>query len=563
MESDAAGGGELSSELGRDRHENYTAVKNIKGCSSHHLSTYHSTKRMGSIVVTEDDSLDLDKYFGKVSKDVVERGNDCSNDVLDDEQRQGKSRTTTSTSFVTTQTSSIRQSSSDGCINNSNPAMHSECSPALTSYSEGCIPSPAPATVSTQQSSSYGSLERLVVYPVGTSPAQQYVPMPTIAPPPFHMPMAPPLVSSLPLGPWPGRVGPGLNYMNAQQGQFNQSHGTTQYPPTNSIPIIHNQYLSQSPWTLHQTSGQMGAAHPGIGMARGHQNGQNLNYHSQGDHSQPTPVNATATKKRSTAAHHCNSNSNSNKWLEKDYKTGRTWTEDDHTTTSSRVQPRSQNLSTIAERDDSLRKVGRPNVSSPQMDMIKTHHPHAKHHDLHRTGVDHTTTEEQSQLHQVNTSENRTRSVRFGNVQVRTYETILTANPSCSSGPSIGIGWRYSPNHINTSVASYESQQSKVYGNYKPSPEELLINRDERETILKKKLGYNCEDLAQSVRETIKMKNQRKQTVDNLKVSWFEERVEVCTRVLGRMLKKRERSRHMYEEWKGNVGQNQKTMNRK
>ena len=269
-------------------------------------------------------------------------------------------------------------------------------------------------------------------------------------------------------------------------------------------------------------------------------------------------VNAAAIKKRSTATHH--SNINRNRWLEIDYKTGRTWTEDDHATTSSRIPPRSQNLSTIAERDDTLRNLVR-NLSSPQMDMIKTHHPHAKHHVLHRTGGDHNTTEEQPR--QVNTSEKRTRSVTFGNVQVRTYETILTANPSCSSGPSLGIGWRYSSNHTDASVASYESQQSKIYGNYRPSPEELLISRVERENILTKKLGYNSEDLAQSIRETIKMKNQRKQTVDNLKVSWFEERVEVCTRVLGRMLKKREHSTHMYEDWKGKVGgQKQKTRNR-
>ena len=66
------------------------------------------------------------------------------------------------------------------------------------------------------------------------------------------------------------------------------------------------------------------------------------------------------------------------------------------------------------------------------------------------------------------------------------------------------------------------------------------------------KLGYTDQDLARSVRKNVKGKKQRRQTVDNLSAMWFEERVEAGTKVLGKFMKKRESSKHVYDKWKRN-----------
>lgn len=145
------------------------------------------------------------------------------------------------------------------------------------------------------------------------------------------------------------------------------------------------------------------------------------------------------------------------------------------------------------------------------------------------------------------------KSVKFGNVNVRTYETIIGDNPACSSGPSLGIGWRYDPNHVNLPVDTYESSHQAAVDEENNRrylrPRELVIDRKERQEMLKS-LGYRNPDFVKSVRSIVKAKSQRKQTVDNLKMAWAEERVEACAKMLGRMVNKRERSRHLYDKWK-------------
>jgi len=141
------------------------------------------------------------------------------------------------------------------------------------------------------------------------------------------------------------------------------------------------------------------------------------------------------------------------------------------------------------------------------------------------------------------------KSVRFGTVQIRTYETILGDNPSCSKGPGMSIGWRYDPTHVNATVDSYERHQMELFGAHKSRPEELVLHRYEREAILLG-AGYTSQDLAQSVRITNKIKSQRRQTIHNLKAAWLEEKVEAAKKVVGKRLKRRKSANHLYECWK-------------
>ena len=150
--------------------------------------------------------------------------------------------------------------------------------------------------------------------------------------------------------------------------------------------------------------------------------------------------------------------------------------------------------------------------------------------------------------------------VSFSHLQIRTYETILGDNPSCSGGPSLGLGWRYDPSHFTATVDEYEAYLAQIYGlaegqQYECRPEDLVLHRYEREAILLN-TGYTRQDLADSVRAINKVKNKRRQTVHNLPVAFVEERVEVAKRTLKRWLGKKERTRHMYEDWKKKNGNN-------
>mmetsp|Transcript_14200 Transcript_14200/g.30330 ORF Transcript_14200/g.30330 Transcript_14200/m.30330 type:complete len:870 (+) Transcript_14200:422-3031(+) len=150
--------------------------------------------------------------------------------------------------------------------------------------------------------------------------------------------------------------------------------------------------------------------------------------------------------------------------------------------------------------------------------------------------------------------------VSFSHLQIRTYETILGDNPSCSGGPSLGLGWRYDPRQYTATVDEYEAHQSRLYDcpdgtPYVCRPEDLVLHRSEREAILLN-TGYTRQDLAESVRSLNKVKNKRRQTVHNLPVAFVEERVEVVKKTVRRWMWKKERTRYMYEDWKKKDGAN-------
>ena len=121
----------------------------------------------------------------------------------------------------------------------------------------------------------------------------------------------------------------------------------------------------------------------------------------------------------------------------------------------------------------------------------------------------------------------RNRRVSFSTVTIREYERILGDNPSCSCGPSIGIGWEFSEEET-LPVSLWESWRET-----ERQPERLVLGRDEREEMLLD-LGYNHKVIAQAVREIVKVKNKRRQTIHNLSASGMEELMETA----GRKVKK-------------------------
>eukprot|EP00934_Nitzschia_sp_Nitz4_P003070 Nitzschia sp. Nitz4//scaffold3_size479765//408328//410097//NITZ4_000175-RA/size479765-processed-gene-1.548-mRNA-1//-1//CDS//3329550983//3060//frame0 len=118
------------------------------------------------------------------------------------------------------------------------------------------------------------------------------------------------------------------------------------------------------------------------------------------------------------------------------------------------------------------------------------------------------------------------RNVVFHEVQVREYERILDINPSTSSGPSVGLGWRYQ----QCEPLSLDELEDNF-----TDPHSILLRREWREhTVLE--WGYSRNDIARAVRESLKIKNQRKQTCNNLRHEKVEYLVEKSTRKVRRLL---------------------------
>lgn len=113
------------------------------------------------------------------------------------------------------------------------------------------------------------------------------------------------------------------------------------------------------------------------------------------------------------------------------------------------------------------------------------------------------------------------RRVSFGTVSVREFERVLDVNPACSCGPSLSIGWRYSPKK-DISIEDWEDRRSKKLiqklsskakneqqrplatgqqrkKSIRRSLSDLVLSKKEREQIALQ-LGYKNEDIQKNIR---------------------------------------------------------------
>lgn len=121
------------------------------------------------------------------------------------------------------------------------------------------------------------------------------------------------------------------------------------------------------------------------------------------------------------------------------------------------------------------------------------------------------------------------KSVSFGTVSLRNYERILTDNPAVQSGPAIGIGWRFKRGGL---FDIEEFEQGRAGSR---AADELVLPREVREQMLRE-VGFSQMDIADMVRVILKSKNQRKQTIHNLRAQGVEEAVENAKKRVGRLL---------------------------
>lgn len=136
---------------------------------------------------------------------------------------------------------------------------------------------------------------------------------------------------------------------------------------------------------------------------------------------------------------------------------------------------------------------------------------------------------------------NRTRKIDFSTVEVRQYERILGDNPSCSSGAPVSIGWKFFQERtLCLPVDEYEY----YHGHFRDECD-MVLDRQEREALLYE-LGYSEKDLAKVVRENVKLKKNRRQTVNNLPLMKIEVAVESVTKKVTGAFRSKGKSMNKY-----------------
>ncbi len=142
----------------------------------------------------------------------------------------------------------------------------------------------------------------------------------------------------------------------------------------------------------------------------------------------------------------------------------------------------------------------------------------------------------------------RTPQVKFSTIEIRSYERILGDNPSCSSGPSISIGWHYDPEKTCVQlIDEYEYRRTR-----RLEGSDMTLSKDQRFHLLVD-LGYSRREISHAVRSNLKLKKKRRQTVNNLPIRPVEEIIEGVSKKFSVMMKKRISSKHLYDEWKGSA----------
>jgi hypothetical protein len=116
------------------------------------------------------------------------------------------------------------------------------------------------------------------------------------------------------------------------------------------------------------------------------------------------------------------------------------------------------------------------------------------------------------------------KGVNFGFVRVQYYERVIDVNPGCSSGVSLGIGWKLNKSR-KLPIDEYELQRGGV--RYKA--QQLVLPRNIREDMAKE-FGYSQKEIAEGTRMNLRFKNERKQTIDNLNLAGVEEKLESAQR---------------------------------
>jgi len=116
-------------------------------------------------------------------------------------------------------------------------------------------------------------------------------------------------------------------------------------------------------------------------------------------------------------------------------------------------------------------------------------------------------------LHKKGLAKNPARpsGIEWHEIRIREYVRAIGDNPSCSAGPPVSIGWEYNPKEIALKVEKYEEKRPQ-----RRSMQEMVLPREVRFKMLTQEWGVPRKDCANATRESLKVKNHRRQTVRNM-----------------------------------------------
>eukprot|EP00529_Nitzschia_sp_RCC80_P017477 CAMPEP_0113474956 /NCGR_PEP_ID=MMETSP0014_2-20120614/18862_1 /TAXON_ID=2857 /ORGANISM="Nitzschia sp." /LENGTH=814 /DNA_ID=CAMNT_0000367841 /DNA_START=231 /DNA_END=2675 /DNA_ORIENTATION=- /assembly_acc=CAM_ASM_000159 len=124
-------------------------------------------------------------------------------------------------------------------------------------------------------------------------------------------------------------------------------------------------------------------------------------------------------------------------------------------------------------------------------------------------------------------NKNNRPKVRFQSVEIREFSRTVSDNPSCSSGPPIGISWDHSEPRLHN-INVFEHHR----GYERKRQLDMVLSRGEREKLLLE-WGVPYQQIAEGTRSALRVKNQRRQTIVNSgKVAKLEETFEDASRRL-------------------------------
>jgi hypothetical protein len=115
----------------------------------------------------------------------------------------------------------------------------------------------------------------------------------------------------------------------------------------------------------------------------------------------------------------------------------------------------------------------------------------------------------------------RSAVVSFSTIELRLYERVLSDNPACSTGPSIGIGWSYHDASVTLGIDEYEISRE----GQGRSVTELHLSRSTREQLVRE-WGYTDREIAANIRDRNRVRFGRRQTANNLGAERLEEAIE-------------------------------------
>jgi DNA relaxase NicK len=127
------------------------------------------------------------------------------------------------------------------------------------------------------------------------------------------------------------------------------------------------------------------------------------------------------------------------------------------------------------------------------------------------------------------TTQDRTKRVRFTNLYIREHTICLGDNPGGTQGPPVTIGWKKEAS-FTVSVDTYEQDRLP-----RRQMKEMQMNRSRRERILKE-VGFSRREMQEGTKAANIVRAQRKKTISSLNMHRFHEKMENVSRGIRHVL---------------------------